>query len=274
MANLKPARWALMTLAVAVVPLAGQTTDDQEWVERCERDWGDRDREKVCEVRVERVSARASLTVDGGRNGGAQVIGWDRDEIEIHARIQTQAPEMEDARGLAERVSIRTDGGRIEADGPETGRRESWHVSFVVYVPRSIDLDLRAHNGPVSAREVRGRLVLETHNGPVSLHEVAGDVRAETHNGPVRVSLSGSSWDGRGLTATTRNGPVTLEIPERYNAELETGTVNGPMNIDFPLQVTVQGRVGRTLHTTLGDGGPLVQVTTRNGPLTLRRPEG
>jgi hypothetical protein len=44
------------------------------------------------------------------------------------------------------------------------------------------------------------------------------------------------------------------------------------MSIDFPLQVTIQGRVGRTLRTTLGDGGPPIRVTTRNGPLTLRRP--
>lgn len=267
----KAIRWAVLMLAGFALPAAGQT-DDDEWVRRCERDWGDRDRERLCEVRVERIPARGSLVVDGGQNGGASVIGWDRNEIEIHARVQAQAETMADARDIAGRVTTRTADGRIEAEGPDTGRREHWSVTFVVYVPRSIDLDLRAHNGPVSARNVTGRLVLETHNGPVSLRQVAGDVTAETHNGPVSVELSGTSWDGRGLTATTRNGPVTLEIPERYNAELETGTVNGPMNIDFPLQVTIEGRVGRNLRTTLGDGGAPVRVTTRNGPLTLRRP--
>jgi hypothetical protein len=44
------------------------------------------------------------------------------------------------------------------------------------------------------------------------------------------------------------------------------------MSIDFPMQVTIQGRVGRTLRTTLGNGGAAVTVTTQNGPLTLRRP--
>ena len=261
---------ALLGLAWAALPLAAQV-DDEEWVRRCERDWGDRDRERVCEVRVERIPARASIVIDGGTNGGAQVIGWDRNEIEVHARIQAQAEEMEDARALARDVRITTD-GTIEADGPSTGRREHWSVQFVVYAPRRIDVSARAHNGPVSAHEVTGRIVLETHNGPVSLRQVAGDVSATTQNGPVSVTLTGDRWDGAGLRARTQNGPVTLEIPENYSAELETGTVNGPMSIDFPLQVTIQGRVGRTLRTTLGSGGPSVTVTTQNGPLTLRRP--
>ena len=65
-----------------------------------------------------------------------------------------------------------------------------------------------------------------------------------------------------------------VEQATLYNAELETGTVNGPMSIDFPMTVTLQGRIGRSLTTTLGSGGPPVRVTTQNGPLTVRRPEG
>lgn len=263
---------ALLGAACAALPLQAQA-DDDEWVRRCERDWGDRDRERVCQVRVETIAAREAITVDGGTNGGASVIGWDRNEIEIHARIQTQAESLERARALADDVRFNTD-GTIEADGPSTSRREHWSVTFVIYAPRGTDIDLRAHNGPVSARELNGRLVLETHNGPVSLRNVGGDVRARTQNGPVRVELSGSRWDGGGLEARTQNGPVTLIVPEGYNAELETGTVNGPMSIDFPMTVTLQGRVGRSLRTTLGNGGPSIRVTTQNGPLSVRRPEG
>jgi DUF4097 and DUF4098 domain-containing protein YvlB len=266
----RASRLALLALPWLSLPAVAQT-DDDEWVRRCERDEGDR--ERVCVVRVERVPARDLLRVDGGENGGASVAGWDRDEIEIHARIQASAGELDDARALAEAISITTD-DVIEADGPATGRREHWSVTFVVYVPRRTDLDVRAHNGPVSASDVSGRLVLETHNGPVMLREVSGDVRASTRNGPLSVTLSGDRWNGEGLDASTQNGPVVLEIPENYSAELETGTVNGPMRIDVPMQVTIQGRVGRNLRTTLGSGGPMVSATTHNGPLTLRRPGG
>lgn len=270
MLNRRAGRLALIALAGAALPLAAQT-DDDEWVRRCEREWGNRDRESFCEVRVERIEARRDLVIDGGRNGGATVIGWDRTEIEVHARIHAQAEEYDDAQALARGVTVRT-GGVIEAECPATGRRESCNVSFVVFVPREIDLDLRAHNGPVSAREVTGRLVLETHNGPVALRRVGGDVRARTRNGPITVELDGARWTGAGLVAETQNGPATLRVPEGYSAELETGTQNGPMSVDFPMQVTIQGRLGRTLRTTLGDGGPPVRVTTRNGPLRIGRP--
>ncbi len=261
---------SLSCLIGIALPVAAQT-DDEEWTRRCEREWGDRDRERVCEVRVERVPVRETLVIDGGANGGASIIGWDRNEIEIHARIQAQASRVDDARELVRGIRLRTD-GTIEAEGPSTRRGEHWSVTFVVYAPRRTNVDLRASNGPVSARDVQGRLVLETNNGPVSLHAVAGDVRARSQNGPIRVTLAGARWDGAGLTARTQNGPVTLVIPEDYSAELETGTVNGPMRVDFPMQVTVQGRIGRTLRTTLGNGGARLDVSTHNGPLTLKRP--
>jgi hypothetical protein len=264
---------ALLALAATTLPLTAQI-DDAEWQRRCEREWNDRSRESFCEVRVERLGARRELVVDGERNGGATVVGWDRAEIEVHARIHTQAEDLGDARALGQAVRLRLD-DTISGDCPQTSRRESCTVSFIVYVPREMDIDLRAHNGPVGARDVSGRIVMETHNGPVSLRRVGGDVRARTRNGPVTVELTGTRWQGAGLTAETQNGPVTLYVPENYNAELETGTQNGSMNVDFPMQITVQGRnIGRSIRTTLGNGGPEIRVTTRNGPLRVSRPEG
>ena len=64
-------------------------------------------------------------------------------------------------------------------------------------------------------------------------------------------------------------GAVRMTVPELYSAELETGTTNGPVNVDFP--VMVQGRFGRHLSTTLGSGGAKVRVITTNGGVTIRR---
>lgn len=66
----------------------------------------------------------------------------------------------------------------------------------------------------------------------------------------------------------TSNGGVTLDIPQGYNAELETGTVNGGMEIDFP--VTVQGRINRRIRTTLGRGGASIRAVTTNGGVKIR----
>jgi hypothetical protein len=64
---------------------------------------------------------------------------------------------------------------------------------------------------------------------------------------------------------------VLLAIPEHYSAQLEFGTVNGPMTVAFLLTVTIEERVGRRITTTLGSGGAPVRVVTTNGPVEIRR---
>ncbi len=268
-------RATTLLLALTVVPaFAAAQSDDSDWLRRCERDYGDR--ERFCEVRTSGFRpGRGAFNVSPGQNGGVQVYGWDRDSVAVHARVQAQADNSADARSLARGVQISRSGNTLTAEGPETGRGENWSVEFVMYVPRRSDLTLDTHNGPVSVTSVTGTLDLQTVNGPLSLSDVGGDVRARTSNGPLRVELTGTSWQGAGLDAETSNGPVTLIIPERYSAQLETGTQNGPINTDFELTVSLSGmgRQSRRLNATLGRGGPTVKAITTNGPLTLRRPD-
>jgi DUF4097 and DUF4098 domain-containing protein YvlB len=159
----------------------------------------------------------------------------------------------------------------VYATGPDLERREWWSVSYRINVPRRNDLDLSATNGGITIVGVNGNLRFDTTNGGVKLQDVGGRVNGETRNGGLTVVLSGSRWDGDGLDVATNNGGVTLEIPSEYNAQLETGTVNGGLNIDFP--ITVQGELTgrRGLTTTLGSGGPPVRVRTTNGGVRIRR---
>ena len=43
------------------------------------------------------------------------------------------------------------------------------------------------------------------------------------------------------------------------------------MSVDFPLTVTVQGRLTQRINATLGQGGAPVRVVTTNGPLVIKR---
>ena len=269
---MRETRWLLLTtallLATPAAAAAQADDEDQDWIERCE-DNGDGDRERYCEVRVERLDARGEIVVDAGRNGGAIFIGQDRSDIEVHVRIQAQARSESRARAIAGDVTFTTD-GTVRSDGPDTERGENWSATFVVYVPRRTDVEAQTYNGPVSARDIDGRVRLDTYNGPITLKNLAGDTRASTRNGPLYVELTGTGWQGAGLDAETRNGPVTLEVPDDYNAELVTGTINGPMSSDLPLTVEFMGG-RRHLNATLGTGGTKLRVVTHNGPFSLRR---
>jgi hypothetical protein len=274
---------ALVALAVTALPIAAQDRDrdfdDDDWLADCrdESSYRRGRRFKHCELRESGMRpVGGALRVDPGRNGGVAVRAWDRDSVHVVAKIQVQGGSAQSAEELAREVRIVTRGGTIHAEGPSgLARDEWWSVSFEVYTPLRTDLDLATENGPLSVRGVHGRMQLSARNGPVALRGVAGDVRARVQNGPLSVFLDGARWVGTGLDAETVNGPAVLAIPEGYSADLETGTVNGPMSLEFPLTVTVQGRFStRRLNTKLGDGGPPVRVVTTNGPLVIRRRGG
>lgn len=258
--------------ALALLLTSGAAAQDSssDWLRRCrdDRNWGSPRTERHCEVRESRLSARPRLSVDGGENGGVTVTGWNEGGILVRARVQANARSSEEARALAQQVRVQTEGGEVRATGPERREGRSWSVSYEVFVPRRTGLDLETTNGGIGVERVSGEMRLQARNGPVSLRGVGGNVHARTSNGPLRVVLEGSSWAGQGLDAETRNGPVTLEVPNGYSASLETGTVNGPMNFDIP--VRVQGRISRRIQTELGRGGAPIRIVTTNGPVTVR----
>ncbi|MGH9175073.1 MAG: DUF4097 family beta strand repeat-containing protein, partial [Vicinamibacterales bacterium] len=205
------------------------------------RDTGwDDDYYRTCEVREEALPA-GPLTVDAGRNGGVQIEGWDRNEIRIRAIVSANARSEADAKQLASEVQVQAGGGKVSSTGPATRNREWWSVSFRINVPRRNDLDLNANNGGVSISGVSGNIRFQTTNGGVRLTDLGGDVRGETRNGGLHVMLAGDRWDGTGLDVETSNGGVNLSIPEGYNADLTTRTVNGGFRTDFPM--TIQGEL-------------------------------
>lgn len=265
---------AASALLISPTLLLAQGIDresDAEWLEHCREQGGDRDRGRACEVRnvAVRLSGR-SITVDGRQNGGVRVFGWDRDGVQVTARMQAQARTDAAARELLSRVKIVADDRSVRADGPSTNwDDEGWSVSYYVNVPRRFDLDLEAHNGGLTVEGVSGKLSLDTHNGGVALVGVGGDVRANTQNGSLNVQLTGNKWDGEGLDAVTRNGSVRLAVPEQYAANLETGTVNGSIRTDIP--VTLSGRISRQLNIPLGGGGRTIRAMTTNGSVQITR---
>ena len=252
---------AVLSLAA---PAALAQDQDDDW---CDRNH-DGDRGWACEVREFTLSAGDLLRVDASPNGGIRVEGWDRNEVLVRARVSAHADSDGDARDIVSRITVTTD-GRIDSDGPRTGRDESWSVSYHVFAPRNSDLSLSTTNGGIGIENVAGDIDFRTTNGGVKLDAVAGDVRGHTTNGGLDIRLSGSEWQGGGLDVTTTNGGVRLAIPEGYNARLETGTTNGGLRFDFP--VTVQGRLDRELTVDLGSGGRLIRAKTTNGGVVVRR---
>jgi hypothetical protein len=259
-------------LAPAVVHAqdAEAARGDAEWLVDCRDEEHDRDNVRACEILVDSVpTAAGSIVIEASPNGAVEVRGWDGPGIEVHARIQSHARTQEQARAKVRAVRLELSPGRIRAVGED---ERSGGVSFEVLVPRSSGLEVATFNGPLAVRGIQSVMKLSTENGPLSLVDVGGDVTARLTNGPLHIELSGDRWQGAGLDAETVNGPVNLEVPEDYSAELEFGTRNGPFSSDFAFTVEAGGEFPDHVRVTLGDGGAPIRVVTTNGPVRLRRP--
>jgi DUF4097 and DUF4098 domain-containing protein YvlB len=227
------------------------------------------DRPRSCRVQERTLAASAAvLSVDAGANGGIRVVGSDRADILVRARIAAHARTDAEAQAIASQVRV-AEGHEITVDGPRTGNREGWHVSFELHVPRTTNLRLRTNNGGISIANVRSEIDFSAGNGGIRLASIGGDVKGHTGNGGVDIVLDGAYFDGAGLDVSTTNGGVKLALPDDYSAQLEVGTVNGSLDIDFP--VTVQGRLTREISATLGSGGAPVRAKTVNGGVSVRR---
>jgi hypothetical protein len=193
---------------------------------------------------------------------------------------------------------------RWSNDGDD-GWRRGVTVSMTVLVPRGSRVRIGTGNGAVSVERVGGEVNASTGNGRVTVAGTEGDVRVSTGNGDVEVrdakaAVHVSTGNGR-VTVNTSEGPVEarsgngdidvrmtalrakedmafhtgsgsvrLTLPANYNGELDASTGNGEVTSDFDLKV--KGRMNpHRIRATIGDGGPMLRMTTGNGRLELRK---
>ncbi len=247
----------------AARPAATQKESD-DW---CRDDEGSRDYERFCEVRPLTMAAPSTLRTETS-NGSIAVTGGTRRDISIQAKVMAQAETLTEAKSIVADVRILTDGGQIQAEGPRMAGRRGWWVSYRIETPTHQNVELVSSNGSVTLTGLNGVLRADTSNGSLHANDLSGDVKLTTSNGSVEVSLSGSTWVGAGIEASTSNGSLRVDMPRDYSAHLIARTANGGLNIDRP--VTMQGRIGREIDTNIGRGGPTVRFHTSNGSLNIR----
>ena len=70
------------------------------------------------------------------------------------------------------------------------------------------------------------------------------------------------------INATASDGSITLVTPPGLSAEIDAGTGDGSIHTDLP--VTIRGKVGKSLHGTIGGGEGRVYLRTQDGSITIR----
>jgi len=217
--------------------------------------------------------------------GGIYVNGWDRNEYSVKTCKAVPADDPNTAGTLRE-INTSNANGQLSVNGP-SGRE--WVADLIIMVPRLSSMDLETRNGPLQLRDLAGNIHLTATNGPIGLNNVggvvdstttngpisvtgaSGDHRVTATNGPVHIGLSGVRWEGPGLEVSTRNGPLSLSIPDEYASAISIQTSD-----HSPVICKARACAGaaRTLSSPstirFGNGDPIVRLTTENGPLSIQ----
>lgn len=225
------------------------------------------------------------LRVHPHRNGGTQVTGWDKDTYSVTA-CKAVAP-GNDAERMLSQITMSIENGTVSTRGPAD--EDDWTVYLLIRAPKSAAIDLDTENGPISLYDVNGKLTAHAHNGPISLKNFSGEadisalngpismegssgnVRIRTENGPIDVNLRGTSWNGSGLSADAKNGPVTLRVPSGFQSSFVVESTNyAPMSC----RASICGNARKTWddeHRRIeyGSSPAIVHLSTVNGPVSV-----
>jgi DUF4097 and DUF4098 domain-containing protein YvlB len=235
------------------------------------------------EERTLSKSEASVLRINELENGGIQLQGWDRDVYSVTACKAVRA----DARQLLSEIKVSVQGGQVSVTGP--ARHNDWTVFLLIRTPQAAEVELKAHNGPVSLYKVDGKVTARGTNGPISLEGCTGEadiaavngpisysgaggkLRLHTENGPISVALDGANWSGSGLVADAVNGPLTLRVPSGFQSSF---VVESNGHSPMSCLASICGDARKTWdddHRRIeyGNGKPLIRLSTENGPISV-----
>ena len=165
----------------------------------------------------------------------------------------------------------------------------SVNAPVIVTAPKDADFSVEASNGPVSLTGLSGTLSVSTENGPVSLSNLtgsadveaangpvslkgsSGDMKIHAVNGPVTIALTGTRWEGKGLEATAKNGPLTLKVPDGFTSGVRVeASSHSPFSCRGAACDGARRQDGnRTRLFEIGNENATVRISTANGPVSI-----
>ncbi|MEN9404649.1 MAG: hypothetical protein RL091_3352 [Verrucomicrobiota bacterium] len=203
-------------------------------------------------------------------NGSVEIIGWDKAEVALEAEKTAS-----DQEGL-DRMHLQIDSSprRLRVKTEYEKKWKFWEtmnaqVHYKLMVPAGAALDkVDVVNANIHVSGVRGEITLETVNGGIEAEGLTGPGRYATVNGSVRVAYTTMPAFGS-ITLRTVNGSCKLTLPAGAAFDLDTDTVNGRVNCDFPIALEKSDK--RELHGAVNGGGTRVKLDSVNGGLSVLR---
>jgi hypothetical protein len=268
------------TLAVGMSrAVAGLFGGDHDWgaasrsAQRHNRDGSDQEANFVWHGTV----PTGQIVEIKGLNGDIIVERAVGEEIEVRAEKRARRSDVdavrieviEHAGGVTVCAVYPSSRGRENTCEPGSGGRNSIRnndvrVTFYVSVPENVAFMGSTVNGDVEVHDLASDVGARSVNGDIEI-STTGFAEASTVNGSIEAAMERYNIEA-GLSFSTVNGSISLDLPDDVDADLDARWVNGRLEADLPFELV--GRVSRhSARGVLGDGGPELNLKTVNGSI-------
>jgi hypothetical protein len=199
-------------------------------------------------------------------NGSIEIMGWDRDTVEVYA-VKSATTGSADLSRV--RIEVASAPGHLSvATRYPREKGVAVSVEYHIRVPRHARLSqIGTVNGAVRATHMETTGALRSVNGNVEVLDSAGGFSTHTTNGDLRLELRRLD-PSEPVDAGTVNGSIRVALERNASAALDVHTLNGDFHSDLP--VYVQSSTGSLqFRGLLGHGGTQLTLRTVNGTIRI-----
>jgi len=186
-----------------------------------------------------------------------------------------------DLRGRGDDIELENIAGTVTINGGYSGTIQLRNLAKPVRY-EGVNSSFQMERVPGELRSTISNLTATDIVGPIRVtSNKAKDVEITGFTESAEVTIDRGDIDLRPgrmplpkITANTKNGEVTLSLPEKAKFELRASTGRGDVTNDYGegLRVEEQGSRGHKLEGVVGGpGGPIIAITSTRGSITVRK---
>jgi hypothetical protein len=198
--------------------------------------------------------------------GNVEIIGWDRETVDILARAAAGEAGAAPRRDLPDIEVRETERGFLVRTRTFEGPGAPPGVDFRVRVPSSVVLTgIRISQGNLTVADVFGRLDVSVDQGDLKVENFSGAVDATVGTGAADVELLDLRQEDT-IAVTCRRGDIVLRLQPGVGAIVEADAPRGRVRSEFPLGVALPASA---VKGWIGQGGPDILLRAPNGRIDI-----
>jgi hypothetical protein len=239
-----------------------------------------------------RLSYGGTVELVGAPVGAITIEGWQKNEIDITASIELQAPSAAALDQLAvvntfavdvdlNHIRIMTTGThdrafmkRVTRNFPKTLIGLPWKIDFTIKLPAMTGLEIDGGVGPINLVGVEGVLRLNALKSDANFSLTGGLVSVVIQSGTINFTVPARGWHGLGADMRLASGNINVDFPAGFNGDIDADVLRlGEIKNAFA-ELQPRERNSMTPHSVrarAGSGGATISLTVGDGTIAIKQ---